>query len=197
MGCCSLFFTGWNGKIKKKVEVDREGKKEGAFVDLIIFFLGALLTIGGAVFLVNLTQVRQMAWSLAVSFVSFAILFYLLDAPLLVGFHLFFIGGLLSTWMFVALRRTKTLDDEESLQGSHTYQVLCFAGVTVFLLFLLLVIYLSPASAVGVQFQSLSFEQLIDKFTNTSYLLPLELLLLLWGTVLLSTMVFVKKKERN
>lgn len=166
-------------------------------MELFVFFLGALLSIGGAVFLVNLTQVRQMAWSLTISFISMAGLFYLLDAFLLVGFQLFFIGGLLTTILFVALRKTNSLDDEEGLQGSDTYRVVCFAGVAAFLLFLLFVIYLSPASAAGVQFQALSFGQFVHKLTSTSYVLPLELLLLLWGTVLLSTMVFAKKKERN
>lgn len=166
-------------------------------MELIIFFLGAVLTIGGAVFLINLTQVRQMAWSLTISLVSLAGLFYLLDTPLLVGLQLFFIGGLLSTIMFVALRKTESLDDEEGLQGSHTYRVVCFVGVAVFLVCLLVVIYLSPASAAGGPFQSLSFGQFVHKLTSTSYLFPLELLLLLWGTVLMSTMMFAKKKERS
>lgn len=81
--------------------------------EMIAFLVLALLTLGGAVLMLNLTKVVHMVVSMALTFISIAGLFILLEAEFIAVAQILIYGGAVAIIMLFGIMLTKHDDYEE------------------------------------------------------------------------------------
>jgi NADH-quinone oxidoreductase subunit J len=104
--------------------------------EMLIFFILALTTIGGAVLMLNLSKVVHMLVALAFTFISIAGLFFMLEAEFIAVAQILIYGGAVSIIMLFGIMLTRHLDHDETRRNSHKWLamigVVLFFGVTFF-----------------------------------------------------------------
>ncbi|MDF2670937.1 MAG: NuoJ, partial [Paenibacillus sp.] len=87
------------------------------------FFIFALFAIGGAIFMVSFTKVVHMVVALAVTFISLAGLYVLLNAEFLAFVQILIYAGAISILMIFGIMMTQHKKEDEP-SGRPVHQVL-------------------------------------------------------------------------
>ncbi|WP_066176209.1 NADH-quinone oxidoreductase subunit J [Bacillus marinisedimentorum] len=86
--------------------------------ELVIFFILALIAIGGGVLMINLNKVIHMMISLVFTFLSIAGLFVLLSAEFVAAVQVLIYSGAITIIMIFGIMLTKHNDENRSTVGT-------------------------------------------------------------------------------
>ncbi len=86
--------------------------------ELVIFFILALIAIGGGVLMINLNKVIHMMISLVFTFLSIAGLFVLLSAEFVAAVQVLIYSGAITIIMIFGIMLTKHNDESRSTVGT-------------------------------------------------------------------------------
>lgn len=162
--------------------------------EMIVFFILALFTLGGAVFMLTLEKVVHMVIALAFTFISIAGLFVMLEAEFLAFAQVLIYGGAVTIIMLFGIMLTKHDDrDETRRKGQSIY-----AGIGVLALFLIILYVLN-----GVNWSSPDLA-LFDSNTKqigvqlfTKYVIPFELTSILLLVALVGAIILARRDEED
>jgi len=160
--------------------------------ELVIFFILAISTFGGAVLMINLTKVVHMVVALAFTFLSIAGLYILLEAEFIAFAQVLIYGGAVSIIMLFGIMLTKHNDQDETRDSSHKW--LARVGVGAFFLVTLYAIN-------GVNWtpeSSRLFEQNTTQIgiqLFTKYIIPFELTSVVLLVALVGAIILAKRDD--
>jgi NADH-quinone oxidoreductase subunit J len=159
----------------------------------IAFFIFALFAIGGAVFMISFTKVVHMVVSLAVTFLSLAGLYVILNAEFLAFVQVLIYAGAISILMIFGIMMTKhQAQDEEPKRPAH--QVLL--GVGVLALFGILFYALQKSTFPQGELQAAQDNTLeIGKLLFNQHVIPFELVSVLLTVAFIGAIVLAKREE--
>lgn len=166
-------------------------------LELIAFFVLAVLAIGGAVFMINFTQVMHMALSLAFTFFSVAGIFFLLDAEFIAVIQILIYAGGVSVLMIFGIMLTKHSEEDEKQSGGRMHQIISFLVPTGLLVILTFVIYLVPVMGKEGEKELFTVQKIAEKIFNKGYVLPFELTSLLLLVALIGAIILAKREEKE
>lgn len=156
--------------------------------ELVVFFILALFTLGGAVLMINLTKVVHMVVALAFTFISIAGIYVLLDAEFIAFAQVLIYGGAVSIIMLFGIMLTKHNDHDETRNVGHKW--LARIGVGVFFLVTLYAIngvnWLPEPSAMYDDNTTRIGIQLFSKYVIPFELTSVVLLVALVGAIILA-----------
>ncbi|MCF6093233.1 NADH-quinone oxidoreductase subunit J [Microaerobacter geothermalis] len=158
---------------------------------LIAFFILAILTLGGAFFMLNFTKVVHMAISMALTFLSIAGLFVLLEAEFIAFVQVMIYTGAITIIALFGIMLTRhDTDDEEKKRPGHKFFVFILAAVLFGFLFMGINGMVSPSEAqLAEQNTSMIGQQL---FTN--YVIPFELASILLLVAMMGAIIIAKRE---
>ncbi|WP_232697887.1 NADH-quinone oxidoreductase subunit J [Brevibacillus daliensis] len=162
----------------------------------LVFFLLGLLTIGGAVFMINFKRVVHMVIAVGVSFLSIAGLFVLLGAEFVAISQILVYSGAISILMLFGIMLTKHDASEEGSKSKGRVW-LTFLGVAALFVVIFTGIQNTNWSAIPVKenTSSLSNVKEIGIEVFTKYVIPFELVSVLLLVALVGAIVMAKKEE--
>ncbi|MFT9849116.1 NADH-quinone oxidoreductase subunit J [Aneurinibacillus sp. REN35] len=164
--------------------------------EFIAFFVLALLTIGGAVFMISFTRVVHMVVALAFTFLSIAGLYILLEAEFVGMTQILVYSGAISILMLFGIMLTRH-DATEVQEKKTPAKWLVRIGIVVFFLLVFFGIQ-------GVQWnnQAADFTKQdnvkeigIQMFTN--YVIPFEMVSVLLLVALIGAIILAKKEAED
>lgn len=160
----------------------------------VAFFLFALLAIGGAVFMISFTKVVSMVVSAAVTFLSLAGLYVLLEAEFLAMAQVLIYAGGISILMIFGIMMTRHQGDDEAEHQRRLHSALL--GVGVVGLFGLLFYAFQKTAFVQGDFRPVEDNTLeIGKRLFTEQVIPFELMSLLLTVAFIGAIVLAKREE--
>jgi len=159
-----------------------------------VFLVFAMLAIGGALYMLSFTRVVHMLMSAALTFVSLAGIYFLLEAEFVAVVQILIYAGAISILMIFGIMMTKHRDAGEGLTPPvHTG----FAFVGVLLLFGLLFYSIQQATFLAApEFdpgKDNTFE--IGKLLFNQYVIPFELMSVLLTVAFIGAVVIAKREE--
>lgn len=160
----------------------------------LMFFVLALLAIGGAIFALSFTKVVHMVVSMAVTFISLAGLYVLLDAEFVAFVQILIYAGAISILMIFGIMLTKHENEEEELKRPLHNTLL---GIGVLALFGILFYAIQNADIkpsgpfVGGDNNTLE----IGKLIFNVHVIPFELMSVLLTVAFIGAIVVAKKEE--
>lgn len=160
----------------------------------LMFFVLALLAIGGAIFMLSFTKVVHMVISMAVTFLSLAGLYVLLDAEFVAFVQILIYAGAISILMIFGIMLTKHESEEQDLKRP-LHNVLL--GVGAFALFGILFYAIRssdirPAGTLNAG-ENNAFE--IGKLIFNAHVIPFELMSVLLTVAFIGAIIVAKKEE--
>lgn len=158
----------------------------------IIFFVLALIAISGAVFMISLTKVVHMVLSMAVTFLSLAGLYVLLDAEFIAFVQVLIYAGAITILMMFGIMLTKH-DQTEEKPKRPLHQTLLGISVVLFFGILFLAIQqLSLPVQEGLQVENNTAA--IGEQLFTLHVIPFELVSLLLTVAFIGSIIVAKKE---
>lgn len=164
----------------------------------IVFFILGLLTIGGAIFMINFQRVVHMVISIGITFISIAGLFILLEAEFNAVAQILVYSGAISILMLFGIMLTNHDAREEVASKAQNYWV-ALAGVV--LLFVVVFLGIQNTDWTTVTERTVdpdvsNAKQLgLEIFTN--YVIPFELVSVLLLVALVGAIIMAKKEEKD
>lgn len=160
---------------------------------VIAFFVLALLTIGGAVFMISSTRVVHMVVSLAFAFLGIAGLYILLEAEFVGMTQVLVYSGAISILMLFGIMLTRHDAMDVMVRGGWAKQLLRLA-IVVFFVIVGFTLYSAPWSGEPAAFsQQENVKEIgIQMFTN--YVIPFELVSVLLLVALVGAIILAKKE---
>lgn len=160
----------------------------------IAFFIFALLAIGGAVFAISFTKIVHMVVSLAVTFLSLAGLYVLLDAEFVAFVQVLIYAGAITILMIFGIVMTRhDREDPEASRPLHSVLL----GIGVIGLFGILFYAIQNTSFYQLETaeaaQNNSME--IGKLIFSDYIIPFELLSVLLTVAFIGAIVIAKRED--
>jgi NADH-quinone oxidoreductase subunit J len=164
----------------------------------IVFFILGLLTIGGAIFMINFQRVVHMVISIGVTFISIAGLFVLLEAEFNAVAQILVYSGAISILMLFGIMLTKHDAREEGVSKAQNYWLTLGAVILLFV-----VVFL------GIQNTDWSMvtERVTDPNVSnakqlgveifTNFVIPFELVSVLLLVALVGAIIMAKKEEKD
>lgn len=160
----------------------------------IAFFILALLTIGGAVFMISFTRVVHMVIALGVTFISIAGLFVLLEAEFVAVAQVLVYSGAISILMLFGIMLTKN-DDQEAAGHGKNRKIVSFIAVAALFIIVFLgiqnTVWPNPEQSILTN-MSHAKQIGIDVFTH--YVIPFELVSVLLLVALVGAISMAKKE---
>jgi len=98
--------------------------------EVIVFFVLAIFTLGGAVLMINLSKVVHMVVALAFTFISIAGIYVLLEAEFIAFAQVLIYGGAVAIIMLFGIMLTRHDDHDEERKFSQ--KLPAFIGVAIF-----------------------------------------------------------------
>lgn len=159
----------------------------------IAFFIFALLAIGGAIFMISFTKVVHMVVSLAVTFLSLAGLYVILEAEFLAFVQVLIYAGAISILMIFGIMMTKHQgDDEEPKRPAHSILL----GIGALALFGILFYAFQQASFPEGELVAAEDNTLeIGKLLFNQLVIPFELVSVLLTVAFIGAIVIAKREE--
>ncbi|GAA0367325.1 NADH-quinone oxidoreductase subunit J [Bacillus horti] len=160
--------------------------------EMIAFLVLAVLTLAGAILMINLTKVVHMVIALALTFLGIAGLFILLEAEFIAFAQVLIYGGAVAIIMLFGIMLTKHDDQDETRRVGHKI----FAGLIVVGFFL---ISLKAIFSINWTPQNQSFVE-----SNTAeigvqlfakYVIPFELVSVVLLVALIGAIILAKKDD--
>lgn len=159
-----------------------------------MFFVFALLAIGGAIFALSFTKVVHIVVSLAVTFLSLAGLYVLLNAEFVAFVQVLIYAGAISILMIFGIMMTKHESEETELKRPlHTW-----------------LLGIGAASLFGILFYAINYStfpeagdfdpgqnntEAIGKLIFNVHVIPFELMSVLLTVAFIGAIVLAKKEE--
>ncbi|GAA3412872.1 NADH-quinone oxidoreductase subunit J [Paenibacillus hodogayensis] len=159
----------------------------------LLFFLFALFAIGGAIFMISFTKVVSMVVSVAVTFLSLAGLYVLLEAEFLAMAQVLIYAGGISILMIFGIMMTRHQGDETEAKRPWHSALLWIGSLG---LFGLLFYAFQKTSFPQAQLQSPEDNTLeIGKLLFTEHVIPFELMSILLTVAFIGAIVLAKREE--
>lgn len=159
----------------------------------LVYLLLAVLAIGGAILMINYVKVVHMVVSLAVTFISLAGLYLLLDAEFVAFVQVLIYAGAVSILMIFGIMMTKHRDEEkEKNRPLHTGLLLlgCLG------LFGILFYAVQKASFPSGTFNPGEDNTLeIGKLLFNAHVLPFEIMSVLLTVAFIGAVIVAKREE--
>lgn len=159
-----------------------------------MFFLFALMAISGAIFMISYTKVVHMVVSLALTFISLAGLYILLEAEFVAIVQILIYAGAISILMIFGIMLTKHRDEEVEKHFT-LHNILLIIGSVALLGILFYAIQTAdfPDAAPFVAGEDNTAE--IGKQLFTEHVIPFELMSVLLTVALIGAIVIAKREE--
>jgi len=160
----------------------------------LMFFVFAILAIGGAIFSISFTKVVHMVISLAVTFLSLAGLYVLLHAEFVAFVQVLIYAGAISILMIFGIMMTKHAEEEQELKRPlHSWLVgLGVAGLFGILFY---AIQNSTLPDPGVLEAGENNTLEIGKLIFSVHVIPFELMSVLLTVAFIGAIVVAKKED--
>ncbi|GIP40950.1 NADH:ubiquinone oxidoreductase subunit J [Paenibacillus sp. J31TS4] len=161
----------------------------------LVFFVFALLTIGGAVFMLSFTKVVHMVLSLAFTFISLAGLYVLLEAEFVAFVQILIYAGAVTILMIFGIMMTKHRDGQgEEAPKKPVHNLLL--GIGVLCLFGILFYGIQTSTFPGTTEPLAEDNSLeIGKLLFNRYVIPFELMSVLLTVAFIGAIVVAKREE--
>jgi NADH-quinone oxidoreductase subunit J len=159
----------------------------------IVFFVFALFAIGGAIFMISFTKVVHMVVSAAVTFLSLAGLYVLLNAEFLAAAQVLIYAGAITILMIFGIMMTRHQDEDKPSVG-RSHQVLALIGVLCLFGILFYAVQhamFPPAEATAAEDNTLE----IGKRIFHDHVIPFELISLLLTVAFVGAVAIAKREE--
>lgn len=159
----------------------------------LVFFLFALFAIGGAIFMISFTKVVSMVVSVAVTFLSLAGLYVLLEAEFLAMAQVLIYAGGISILMIFGIMMTRHQgEEEESRRPWHSR--LLWVGIIG--LFGILFYVFQKTTFPQAEFKAPEDNTLeIGKLLFNQHVIPFELMSVLLTVAFIGAIVLAKREE--
>jgi NADH-quinone oxidoreductase subunit J len=159
----------------------------------VMFFLFAVLAISGAVFALSLNKVIHMVVSLAVTFVSLAGLYVLLDAEFVAFVQILIYAGAISILMIFAIMMTKHQEVEEPAIKPWKSILTAISAISLFgILFYAIQTSSFPNEQAAVPADN-TMEIGLHLFTE--HVIPFELMSVLLTVAFIGAIIIAKREE--
>lgn len=159
----------------------------------VLFLIFALLVVGGAVFMVSLSHVVHMVTALALTFISLAGLYILLDAEFIAFVQIMIYAGAITILTIFGIMMTRH-EQEEELPRRPWHNGLLWIGCIG--LFLILFYAIQKASFTGHPLkQPKDNTMAIGQMIYHQYVIPFELVSVLLTVALIGAIVLAKREE--
>nr|WP_150959292.1 NADH-quinone oxidoreductase subunit J [Aneurinibacillus sp. XH2] len=160
----------------------------------LVFFVFALLIIGGAIFMISFTKVVHMVVALAFSFLSLAGLYVLLEAEFVAFVQVLIYAGAVSILMIFGIMMTKHRDEDKAPPPRQTHNILL--GIGILGLFGIL-FYAIQTADFPVENVSLAQDNTLEIGTRifTDHVIPFELMSVLLTVAFIGAIVVAKREE--
>jgi NADH-quinone oxidoreductase subunit J len=160
-----------------------------------VFFVFALMAISGAIFMISYTKVVHMVVSLALTFISLAGLYILLQAEFVAVAQVLIYSGAISILMIFAIMLTKHKGEETKL-NRPLHDILLIIGTLGLLGILFYAIQSSTFPDASAKFNPGADNTLeIGKLLFNVHVIPFELMSVLLTVALIGAIVIAKREE--
>ena len=161
----------------------------------IMFLILAMLTIGGAIFMINLTRVVHMVVSLAVTFLSLAGLYVLLNAEFVAFVQVLIYAGAISILMIFGIMMTKHQNEEEAPRRPWHNGLLLVGALMLFgfIFYAVQTADFPTGQVLNDEGQDNTME--IGKMLFNIHVIPFELMSVLLTVALIGAIVVAKREE--
>lgn len=159
----------------------------------LLFFLFALFAIGGAIFMISFTKVVSMVVSVAVTFLSLAGLYILLEAEFVAVSQVLIYAGGISILMIFGIMMTRHQGEEQEDRRPWHYTLLWIGVAGLFgILFYAFQKVTFPQS----EFKAPEDNTLeIGKLLFSEHVIPFELMSILLTVAFIGAIVLAKREE--
>lgn len=159
----------------------------------LLFFLFALFAIGGAIFMISFTKVVSMVVSVAVTFLSLAGLYVLLEAEFLAMAQVLIYAGGISILMIFGIMMTRHQGEQEDTKP-RWYSILLWIGILG--LFGLLFYAFQQTTFPQTEFKAPEDNTMeIGKLLFNTHVIPFELMSILLTVAFIGAIVLAKREE--
>lgn len=159
-----------------------------------MFFVLALLAIGGAIFAISFTKVVHMVVSMAVTFLSLAGLYVLLNAEFVAFVQILIYAGAISILMIFGIMLTKHGDEEQELKRPLHNALLALGTLALFGI-LFYAIQNTDIRPAGVLDAGENNTLEIGRLIFNAHVIPFELMSVLLTVAFIGAIVVAKKEE--
>ncbi|AMA71651.1 MULTISPECIES: NADH-quinone oxidoreductase subunit J [Aneurinibacillus] len=164
--------------------------------EFIAFFVLALLTIGGAVFMISFTRVVHMVVALAFTFLGIAGLYVLLEAEFVGVTQVLVYSGAISILMLFGIMLTRH-DATEVTERKGPFKYIAFAGIAVFFIVAFLGIQSAHWGDQQADFTKQNNVKEIGIQLFTHYVIPFEAVSVLLLVALVGAIILAKKEAED
>jgi NADH-quinone oxidoreductase subunit J len=159
----------------------------------VIFFICALLAIGGAIFMISFTRVVHMVLALALTFVSLAGLYVLLEAEFVAFVQILIYAGAISILMIFGIMMTKHQEEEVEPKRPVHHALLALGSIA---LFGIIFYAIQQSEFTSGQFQANGDNTLeIGKLLFNQYAIPFEIMSVLLTVAFIGAVIVAKREE--
>jgi NADH-quinone oxidoreductase subunit J len=159
----------------------------------IAFFIFALMAIGGAIFMLSFTKVVHMVVALAMTFISLAGLYVVLNAEFIAFVQILIYAGAISILMIFGIMMTKHQDEDEEPKRP-VFNTLLFIGTVG--LFGVLFYAIQTVTLPAGEFTAPEDNTLeIGKLLFNQHVIPFELMSVLLTVAFIGAIVIAKREE--
>jgi NADH-quinone oxidoreductase subunit J len=159
----------------------------------IMFLIFALLAIGGAVFMLNLTKVVHMVTSLAVTFISLAAIYILLQAEFVAVVQVLIYAGAITILMIFAIMMTNHREIDQSIVRP-LHQGLVLIGVILLGGLIFYAVQRAAFPAPDVDLATNNTENIGLKLFH-EHVIPFELMSVLLTVAFIGAIIIAKREE--
>ncbi|UUZ82588.1 NADH-quinone oxidoreductase subunit J [Paenibacillus sp. P26] len=160
----------------------------------IAFFICAPLAIGGAIFMISFTKVVHMVTALALTFISLAGLYVVLNAEFVAVVQILIYAGAISILMIFGIMMTKHREGEEEEPKRPWHNGSLFVGAAG--LFGIIFYAIQKTELPAGQFPQVQDNTLeIGKLLFNAHVLPFELMSVLLTVAFIGAIIVAKREE--
>ncbi|MCZ8514835.1 NADH-quinone oxidoreductase subunit J [Paenibacillus filicis] len=160
----------------------------------IAFFICALLAIGGAIFMISFTKVVHMVAALAITFISMAGLYVILEAEFVAVVQILIYAGAISILMIFGIMMTKHRQGEEEEPHRPWHNGLLFVGAAA--LFGMIFYAIQKTELPSGSFPKVDDNTLeIGKLLFNVHVIPFELMSVLLTVAFIGAIIVAKREE--
>jgi NADH-quinone oxidoreductase subunit J len=160
-----------------------------------MFFIFALLAIGGAIFMISFTKVIHMVISLALTFISLGGLYVLLEAEFVAFVQVLIYAGAISILMIFGIMMTKHRQGEEEEPRRPWHEGLVIVGSLALFGVLFYAIQKSKFVATGAFDAGKDNTMEIGKLLYNEHVIPFEIMSVLLTVAFIGAIIIAKREE--
>lgn len=160
--------------------------------ELVAFFILSILTIGGAIFMINFTKVVHMVVSMALTLLGIAGIFFLLNAEFIAVVQVLIYSGAVTILMLFGIMMTRhTAEEEPNRRPFHG--VISFVAVAALFAFIMWGVYTTAFPQETADVSTFTVQNLGEAVFK-QYVIPFELASVLLLVALIGAIVLAKKE---